>query len=116
MTLTELKQLVDRAYESAARGFRDPEKVTVYIPTFKVGTAGHIPVTNVTSVHMGFDWEANSCLITPEVQLREIDRDEMKVLREKYEDLSWNLSDINRLKRENKQLKEQIAKLTESKE
>lgn len=115
MTLTELKQLVDRAYDSAVRGFREPEKVTVYISTFKVGTAGHIPVTNVKSVHMGFDWEANSCLITPEVQLREIDRDEIKTLHEKYDELSWKLMDINRLKRENKQLKEQLSKLTESK-
>lgn len=108
MTLTELKQMVDRAYERAAKGHRNPDSVTVYIPTFKVGAVGHIPVTGVKSVHMGFDWEANSCLITPETSLREIDRDEIKTLREKYDDLSWKLSDIDRLKRENKRLKEQI--------
>ena len=113
MNLTELKQLVDRAYDSAMRGHRDPDKVTAYISTFKVGTAGHIPVTGVKSVHIGFDWEANSCIITPEVQLREIDRDEIKTLQEKYEELSWKQMDINRLKRENKQLKGQLAKLTE---
>ena len=114
MTLAELKQMVDRAYDSAVRCHREPDKVTAYISTFKAGTAGHIPVTGVKSVNMGFDWEANSCIITPDVQLREIDRDEIKTLHEKYEELSWKLSDINRLKRENKQLKEQLSKLTES--
>lgn len=111
MTLSELKELVDRAYDSATRCHRDPEKVTVYIPTFKVGSAGHIPVTGVKSVYMGFDWEANSCIITPDVVLREIDRNEIDALHKKYEELSWKLSDINRIKRENKQLKEQLDKL-----
>lgn len=112
MKLSEFKQLVDRAYENAMRGQRDPDNVTVYISTFKVGTAGHIPVTGVKSIHMGFDWEANSCIITPEKQLREIDRDEIKSFHDQYEELSWKLSDINRLKRENKRLKEQVDKLT----
>lgn len=111
MNLFELKQMVDHAYESASRGHRDPTQVTAYIRTYKTGTAGHVPVTGVKSVYMGFDWEAGSCLITPETELREIDRDEVAELRKKYEELSWSKYKIDNIVRENKKLKALVEEL-----
>lgn len=107
MNLLELKQIVDHAVEHS----HDLDQITVRILTFKVGSAGHVPCTDVKSMMMGFDWEARSFLIQPESTLREIDRDEIKTLRDKYEELSWSLYRIDKIKRENKQLKEQLEQL-----
>lgn len=107
MNLHELKQAVDHAYNSF--DLRDPTKVTVYIKTVKVGTAGHVPCTDITSAHMGIDWESMSFLITPEHELREIDRDEIKALRDKYEELGWTSYKVTKVKKENERLKQQIA-------
>lgn len=114
MTLTELKQAVDHAIASCERGHRDPNTVTVYIPSYKTGTAGHIPCTAVKYANMGFDWEASSFLIRPEKELREIDRDEIKTLRDKYEELSWTHYKVNKIKKENENLKAEVAKLKDS--
>lgn len=111
MNLVELKQIVDRAVEHA----RDPEQITVRIQTFKTGSAGHLPCTDVKSAWPGFDWEAGSFIITPVKDLREIDRDEIKSLREQYEELGWSLYKINKIKHENEQLKKQVQELKESK-
>lgn len=108
MNLLELKQIVDHAVEFA----RDPEQITVRIPTYKVGTAGHIPCTDVKFAQQGFDWEAGSFLISPVKELREIDRDEIKSLRDQYEELSWTLYKVGKVKRENEQLKAKIKELT----
>jgi hypothetical protein len=111
MNLHQLKTMVDHAFESAVRGHRDPTQVTAYIRTYKTGTAGHVPVTGVKSVYMGFDWESMSCLITPETELREIDRDEVAELRKKYEELSWSKYKIDNIVRENKKLKALVEEL-----
>lgn len=111
MTLTELKQAVDHAVQSCERGHRDPDKITVYIPSYKTGSAGHIPCTDVKSANMGFDWEASSFLIRPDVELREIDRDEIASLRKKYEELSWTHYKVSKIKKENEELKAEVAKL-----
>lgn len=111
MNLLELKQLVEYAVESSIRQHKDPEKVTVYIPTYKTGSAGHIPCTGVAHANMGFDWEASSFLITPEKTLREIDRDEIKSLKDKYEELSWSHYKVSKIKRENETLKAKIKEL-----
>jgi hypothetical protein len=78
----------------------------------EVGTVGHRPVTNVKSIGMGFDWEANSCIITPEKELREIDLNEVDSLHKRYGDLSRLLYEVNNLKQENKRLKDIIANAT----
>ena len=111
MNLLEFKQLVDRAIEQCERGYRTPESITVRIPSYKTGTAGHIPCTDVKGANMGFDWEASSFLIWPEKELREIDRDEIKTLRDKYEELSWTHYKVSKVKQENKNLKAELAKL-----
>lgn len=111
MKLNELKEIVDHAVENCERRHMSADKITVYIPTFKTGTAGHIPVTAIKGANLGFDWEASSFLIWPEVELREIDRDEIKALREKYEELAWSHYKISKVKEENTLLKAEIAKL-----
>ena len=111
MTLTELKQAVDYAVQSCERRYLQPDKITVYIPSYKTGSAGHIPCTAVKYANMGFDWEASSFLITPEKELREIDRDEIDTLRKKYEELSWTHYKVGKIKKENEQLKAEVAKL-----
>lgn len=111
MNLLELKQIVDHAVEQA----REPEHITVWIRTFKTGTAGHLPCTGVKSAWKGFDWEASSFIITPEHELREIDRDEIKILRDQYEELGWSLYKVGKVKKENEKLKQQIADMVASK-
>jgi hypothetical protein len=111
MNLLELKQAVDFAIESCNRHHRDIDKITVYIPSYKTGSAGHIPCTAVKHANMGFDWEASSFLIRPENELREIDRDEIATLRKKYEELSWTHYKVSKIKKENEKLKEEISKL-----
>lgn len=111
MNLLEFKQHVDRAIEQCERTYRSPDSITVYIPSFKTGSVGHIPCTDVKGANMGFDWEASSFLIWPEKELREIDRDEIKSLRDKYEELSWTHYKVSKIKKENEKLKEEIAKL-----
>jgi hypothetical protein len=110
MNLHELKQAVDRAYNSF--DLKDPAKVTVYIQTVKVGSVGHVPCTPITHAHMGIDWESGSFLITPEKSLREIDRDEIKALRDNYEELGWTHYKVSKVKRENEKLKQQLADMT----
>lgn len=111
MTLIELKQAVDYAVESCERRHLSPDKITVYIPSYKTGSAGHIPCTAVKSANMGFDWEASSFLIRPSEELREISRDEVKDLRAKYEELSWTHYKVSKIKKENEDLKAQVTKL-----
>lgn len=114
MNLLELKNLVDFAIEGATRYHQDPEKITVYIPSYKTGWAGHLPCTGVKSAHKGFDWESSSFLIFPEKELREIDRDEIKVLRDKYEELSWSHYKVSKIKKENETLKQKLEDLQKS--
>ena len=109
MNLNELQIMVDRAVLSAERMHRDPEQVNVAIVSVKVGTVGHRPVTNVKSIGMGFDWEANSCIITPEKELREIELNEVDALHKKYGDLGRLLYEVKNLKQENRRLKDIIA-------
>ena len=111
MNLRELKECIDHAILQCERTYRSPESVTVRIPSYKTGTAGHIPCTDVKSAVMGFDWEASSFLIRPIEELREINRDEIKTLRDKYEELSWTHYKVSKIKKENEKLKEEVARL-----
>lgn len=111
MKLNELKEAVDHAVKECERQHCDPESVTVYIPTFKVGTVGHIPCTAVRSARMGFDWESHSFLVQPLDTLREIDRDEINTIRKKYDELGWSHYKVSKIKKENEQLKQQVQQL-----
>lgn len=109
MNLLELKELVEHIEQQATRQRLNLEDVQVVIPTHKLGMIGGTPNTGIKSIYLGFDWDRGKLLIIPEKTLREIDKDEIKALRDKYEELSWKKSKIDRLLRENKKLKEQLS-------
>lgn len=54
------------------------------IATHKVGLIGGTPNTNIKFINLGFDWDRGKLIIYPEQTLREIDRDEIKALKDKY--------------------------------
>jgi hypothetical protein len=113
MNLEELKRAVDFAYDRAT-GYasRDnPENYTVVIPVYRVGSVGGTPSVVVKSLSVGFDWDRGKIFINPESRLREIDRDEIKSLQDKYDELGWKKMQIDELKREIKKLKTENEKL-----
>lgn len=111
MTLEEFKQAVEFAYQQCERPHQTPEDITVRIPVYRLGDVGHRPCVDVTNATLGFDWEKGSFLITPAKELRETDCDEIKKLRDEYEELSWSLYKINQLKRANKELQRQLKQM-----
>lgn len=110
MNLLELKKLVELFEQQTTRQRMNLEDVQVVIDSHKVGMIGGTPTTNIKSINLGFDWDKGKLIISPENILREIDRDEIKMLRDKYEELSWKKSKIDRIVKENKRLKEQLDK------
>ena len=111
MTLEEFKQAVDVAYQQCEHPYQTPEDITVRIPVFRLGGFGHQPCVDVTNATLGFDWEKGSFLIIPAKELRETNCDEIKKLRDEYEELSWSLYKINQLKRANKELQKQLEQI-----
>ena len=107
MKVKELKEIIERLENNNY----NIEDIEVVVPTVKLGCVGPTPTTSIQSAFVGIDWDNNKLLLYPETTLREIDRDEIKSLREKYEDLGWKAYEINNLKRENKKLKDKINKL-----
>lgn len=101
MKVKELRQILSHA--------NDDE--TVCIPVFRVGGVGGRAFVEVKSTYSGFDWDNGKFFLNGSEELREIDRNEIETLLEKYEELSWKKSQIDKIKRENKMLKEQLAKL-----
>jgi hypothetical protein len=87
------------------------DDLQVVIPVYRVGSVGGTSYVNVKSVTTGFDWDAGRIFLNTEERLREIDRDEIKTLQDKYEELGWKQYAISNLKRENKRLKERIKEL-----
>jgi hypothetical protein len=112
VNLLELKRAVDHAVSRAD----NPEDVNVCIMTYKVGSVGHVPFTDVGSANLGFDWEKGSFLINPKTTLREIDKDEIAEIRDKYDELGWSYYKISKIKRENEALKKQVEELTKGTE
>lgn len=107
MNLEELKRMVDFAYDRAT-GYasRDnPESYKIVIPVYRVGSVGGTPSVDVKNISIGFDWDNGKIFVNPESRLREIDRDEIKSLQDKYDELGWKKMQIDDLKRENKKLK-----------
>lgn len=107
MNLQELKDLIERIEKTQGVNL---EEVELAIHSVKIGTMGPSPITPVKSIQLGFDWDKGKLLIRPTCDLREVDRNEIKAIRVKYEELSWKKSQIDRLLRENKKLKEQLNK------
>lgn len=107
LSLLDLKRCVDQA----VKHHRDPEMVRVCVPTLKLGVAGHIPVTNIVRANLGFDWENNSFILTPESKLREIDHDEITLLKKNYEELSWKKTKIDQMRRDDKMKIKRLEKL-----
>ena len=110
MTLSELKELVCAIEQQAIRQRLNLEDIQVVIATHKVGLIGGTPNTNIKRIDLGFDWDRGKLIIYPEQTLREIDRDEIKALRDKYEELGWSKYKIDKIVKENKKLKEQLNK------
>lgn len=108
MNIIELKKIVDRLYETTKEY---KELTNIGIQVKRVGSVAGTPLVNVKSIHSGFDWNAGKIIIVPETDLREINRDEIKSIQEKYDELGWKYYKINNLQRENKKLKEEIEKL-----
>ena len=110
MTLLELKELVEQMEQQSIRQRFNLEDIQVVIATHKVGLSGGTPNTNIKRIDLGFDWDRGKLIIYPEQTLREIDRDEIKALRGKYEELGWSKYKIDKIVKENKKLKEQFNK------
>ncbi len=110
MTLLELKELVEQMEQQAIRQRLNLEDVQVVIATHKLGLIGGTPNTNIKCINLGFDWDRGKLIIYPEQTLREIDRDEIKALKDKYEELGWSKYKIDKIVKENKKLKEQLNK------
>ena len=107
MKVKELKEIIERLENNNC----NIEGVEVVVPTMKLGCVGPTPTTSIQSAFKGIDWDNNKLLLYPETTLREIERDEIKSLKEKYEEVGWKAYEINNLKRENKKLKDKINKL-----
>lgn len=110
MTLSELKELVEQMEQQAIRQRLNLEDIQVVIASHKVGLIGGTPSTNIKYISLGFDWDKGKLIIYPEQTLREIDRDEIKTLKDKYEELGWSKYKIDKIVKENKKLKEQLNK------
>ena len=107
MKVKELKEIIERLENNNC----NIEELEVVVPTMKLGCVGPTPTTSIQSAFKGIDWDNNKLLLYPETTLREIERDEIKSLKEKYEEVGWKAYEINNLKRENKKLKDKINKL-----
>lgn len=104
MKLSEFIELLTRYAERN-------EDFKVVIPVYRVGSVGGQSFVEVNTAYPGFDWDNGKFFIVPDVQLREIDRDEIKQLQAKYDELGWKQYKIDGLKRENKRLKDELEKL-----
>jgi hypothetical protein len=103
------KELIFQLERAVQFGRKDD--LQVVIPVYRVGSVGGTSYVNVKSVTTGFDWDAGRIFLNTEERLREIDRDEIKTLQDKYDELGWKQYKISGLQRENKKLKERIKEL-----
>ena len=105
MTLEELKEFLEHALRHQRH---DPTAMQIGIVVQTAGSVGGTPTVGVKNLSIGFDWDNGKILIYPDKDLREIGRDEIKAIRDKYEELGWSQYKIDNIKRENKQLKEKL--------
>lgn len=107
MKLKNLKAEIDWIVSTLS----DDEDLEVAIKVIRVGAIGGTPTIPVTNIFKGFDWDSGSVILSCDSELREIDRDEIKKLRESYEELGWKHYQISNLKKENKRLKGELEQL-----
>lgn len=107
MNIQELKDIIERIEKTQRVNL---EEIELAIHSIKIGNMGHLPTTPVKNIQLGFDWDTGKLIIYPEQTLREIDRDEIKTLKDNYEELGWSKYKIDRIVKENKRLKEQLNK------
>lgn len=108
MTFNELKLIIEHLHNLHDKAYYTLDDLRVCIPVEVVGVVGGTPCVDVKYVTCGFDWDNGKLMIIPNVLLRETTRDEIKDIRDKYEELANHMRTIRELKKENKKLKEQL--------
>jgi len=113
MNLEELYNTVSFAYDrvNSYGGSLPADQIELVIPVKVIGTAGPLPSVKVKHLSMGMDWNKGKILVTPEVNLRICDQDEIVELKERYEELALSVSEVASLKRDNEKLRKTIVKL-----
>lgn len=101
MTLQELHDIISRYLVTNKRNCDSDVKIRIKLP---MSTVGSLPMVDVKSVQMGFDWEANKFLIYPEEELTLHDAD----FAEKFRKVE---SKYGHLYVENFQLKSEVQRL-----
>lgn len=105
MKLRELKQLVDRAVETA----RDYEDHNVVIAVkLPYNTVGARPTVPVKLAFKGFDWENGLFILTPEENLTPADRDFAETMKKLQDKVGWAEYENRRLKAEIKKLNNKL--------
>mgnify|MGYP003353741005 CR=1 FL=1 len=103
------KELIFQLERSIHFGRMDDWRVV--IPVRRIGSIGGTPCVDIELVTTGFDWDSGKIFLNTKEELRVIGVDEIKALKDEYQELSWKYSQISGLKRENKKLKERIKEL-----
>lgn len=106
MTFFELEKIL-KHIRKQDNEFSTCDELRVCIPVEIVGTCGGHPCVDVKDISCGIDWDNGKLFITPEFLLRETTRDELKEIREKFEELANHMRTIRELKKEIKKLKGQ---------
>ena len=89
MNLQEFADRVNETLRIAKLRHKDPTEIKVGIYVKAVGTVGPLPTVPIKHIGLGIDWDSDKCLITPEKDLREIDRDEFAAIQKKFNDMGW---------------------------
>jgi hypothetical protein len=105
MKLSELHRIVNLYHRDGH--YEDPEiMIRVKLP---YATVGALPMVNVKSMNMGFDWEAGRFIIWPEEDLTPSDRDFAKQMHDIQERAYKSDYENRNLKAEIRKLKKQIG-------
>ena len=113
MTLEELYRTISFAYDRAnsyTSGYT-PENIEVCIEVKVIGTVGPTPMVKIKHISMGNDWNRGKMIVVPEVDLRIPRKDEIKEIKEKYKELSFEASESLSLQKENEKLRKQVVRL-----
>lgn len=89
MNLQELVDRVNELAKIAEMQHKNLEDINVGICVKVIGSVGSLPTVSVKNIGLGIDWDNGKCLITPEKDLRETDRDEIKAIQKKFDDMGW---------------------------
>lgn len=87
------------------------DDLEVVIPVKVAGSVAAQPYVRLKLVAAGFDWDTGKLFLYPEAELREVDRDELKAIQKRLDEIGWDMYENRRLKSENKKLKKQIEEL-----